>query len=285
MSIISQYRKGTKQKGNIKHMKIFEMLRRNDYLNASLGTNTGKMREKNEDNYYFDGTIQSEGCVDEHIGTSSIKINNTNGTMFAIFDGVGGERGGEVASLCAARGIKNYLKNNQQFSNDSVDEMLDRLTQHLNQEVYDEGMRINIPSMGTTIAALYFLDDAVWSCNVGDSRCYRFRNGVLKQLSVDHDEDMFSSDFNGRKGKARLIQYLGMNPKDGKIEPYISKNKWNKDDIFLICSDGLTDMVEEPDIADTLRIADSTERAVKELIDLALENGGKDNVSVIVCKI
>lgn len=266
-------------------MKILNILQKKEYVNASCGTNKGRTREINEDNYYFAGRIRD---ISEHdikgttLITESIEVSASGEELFAIFDGIGGTENGELASFCAADETKKFMYKHKKNDYRSTEEMLNVLSQELNQKVYECGFAQGTSSMGTTFVAMCFSKERVWSCNVGDSRCYRFRNGVLKMMSEDHDENMFAT--RRKERKAKLIQYLGMNPKDGLIEPFVASSDRKKGDIFLICSDGLTDMVSEPDIADVLKNSDCTERAAQGLIELALKNGGKDNVSIIVCE-
>ena len=204
--------------------------------------------------------------------------------LFAVYDGVGGAKYGDKASFCAASETKIFIDNLRKDEYDSEESMLNALCIYLNAKVYEMSLNYEGSMSGTTFAALYFDNDRVWSCNVGDSRCYRLRNGVLEMLSMDHDEDMFSANKVKRKRKARLIQCLGMNPKEGLIEPFITSDERKEGDVFLICSDGLTDMVAEPDIAEILRKDDKTQTVASELIEMALTNGGKDNVTAIVCR-
>ena len=134
---------------------------------------------------------------------------------------------------------------------------------------------------GTTLAALYITHRRVCVCNVGDSRVYRLRGKELSQLSQDHVD--------GRPYppgvKPPLMQHLGIDPKELLIRPYITKGRIAEGDCYLLCSDGLTDMLTELQIADMMiRIPDVTACA-EALVKAALNHGGRDNVTVIVCRI
>ena len=128
------------------------------------------------------------------------------------------------------------------------------------------------------MAVLYFASGYAYSCNIGDSRTYRLRDGVFQQLSVDHIEKRPA-------GKAPLTQYLGIDPMEMQIEPYIAKGRVERDDVYLLCSDGLTDMLTNFTIANILLNNPSPEKSVESLIRAALEQGGRDNITAIVCKI
>jgi protein phosphatase len=108
------------------------------------------------------------------------------------------------------------------------------------------------------------------------------RGGVLEMLSEDHVEELYYVDKINKRSKPGLIQYMGMDPEEIRIEPTIKCRNLEPDDRYLICSDGLTDMVSEADIATMLNEGKDSEDAANRLVDLALSNGGKDNITVIV---
>lgn len=121
----------------------------------------------------------------------------------------------------------------------------------------------------------------MYSCNLGDSRAYRLRNGEFLQISHDHVETRSLAV--GRK--APLTQHLGINPEDMLIEPYIAKDKVFPGDQYLLCSDGLTDMLTNFEISDIMLSSEDAESCVTHLINAALEHGGRDNITVIICRI
>ena len=107
------------------------------------------------------------------------------------------------------------------------------------------------------------------------------RQGEFLQLSEDHIEH-----FPGwERRKAPLTQHLGIDPEDMLIEPYIAKGDLRKGDVYLLCSDGLTDMLTNVEISCIMDSAASVDECASRLVDAALEKGGRDNVTVIVCKI
>ena len=134
--------------------------------------------------------------------------------------------------------------------------------------------------MGTPAAILYFYFEKVYICNVGDSRIYQIKNGNIMQLSKDHVVNIVNE-----KTKPALTQNLGIPEEEMKIEPYISKCNCNMGDKFLICSDGLTDMVSEEAILQIVNQHKNVKEIVEELLETALENGGKDNTTIIVCEV
>ncbi len=135
--------------------------------------------------------------------------------------------------------------------------------------------------METTAAVLLFVPDEVYACNLGDSRIYRYRENEFLQISVDDVEHLPE----GVRRKAGLTQFLGISEEEMSIEPHISKWEVKSGDVFLICSDGLTDMVANLDICMMLRQHVSVRQSVRHLISQALHNGGRDNTTVIVIKV
>ena len=248
-------------------------------IQAACGCHIGKIRKNNEDNFFFDGK-----CLEE--------INNglkhpawiegelKNGFCVAVFDGMGGENFGEVASYAAARQLQ---QTERVFSDFFIPEKqyLERLTEQLNTAVVKAKKEMLTERMGSTMVSLYFAGKYVYVCNVGDSRAYRLRDGEFLQLSVDHIEKR-----PGREGKkAPLTQHLGIEPEYLQIEPFIAKGKVERGDLYLLCSDGLTDMLTNFEICDIMLQSEDVESCVNNLIHAALEHGGRDNITAIVCRL
>lgn len=240
---------------------------------------TGKVRKNNEDNFYFDGKclemensgLKSPVCVEDAL---------KSGWTAAVFDGMGGENYGEAASFAAARQMQQTQRSLADYFV-SPKNFLSRLAQQLNDAVVEKAGELRTQRMGTTMAALYFSGRSVYVCNVGDSRAYRLRDGEFLQLSQDHVEKR-----PGRENKkAPLNQYLGIDPEEMQIEPYIAKGDWNPGDEYLLCSDGLTDMLTNFEIADIMLRFEDPQECVQELVRAAMDQGGRDNTTVILCKI
>ena len=248
-------------------------------VKAACGCNTGKIRKNNEDNFYFDGKCLEQ----ENNGLRNpayIETTYKNGLCFAVFDGMGGENFGEIASYAAAREMQ---KTERSFSDFLMPERkyLERMVFRLNDAVVREQRNMCTEHMGSTMVCIYFSGKRVYVCNVGDSRAYRLRDGEFLQLSHDHIELRPGKD----RKKAPLTQHLGFDSDEIQIEPYIAKGDIKKDDIYLLCSDGLTDMLTNFDISSILINNSEMEECVQSLISKALENGGHDNITVIAVKI
>ena len=248
-------------------------------IQAACGCHTGKVRRQNEDNFFFDGK-----CLErEHTGLHhpvSIEESLKNGMCFAVFDGLGGEHFGEYASFAAAR----QMQQSQQFLAEFLlpeRKYLQRLTQQLNTAVREEKARLSTERMGTTMVSLYFSGRYAYVCNVGDSRAYRLRNGVFTQLSEDH----VSTRCGLGHRKAPLTQCLGYGSEEVQLAPYIAKGELQQEDMYLLCSDGLTDMLSNFEISDIMMCNRDMDTCARELIQAALDRGGRDNITVIVCRI
>jgi len=248
-------------------------------IEAACGCHIGNIRKTNEDNFYFE-----EKCLAANQNglrnPVSFERPLTSGLCLAVFDGMGGENYGELASFAAARQLQQTQRTMTDFFVPEKKYLL-QLTQQLNNAVVQKKEELLTEKMGTTMVALYFTNRRVYVCNVGDSRAYRLRDGEFLQISLDHTEKR-----PGREGrKAPLTQHLGIAPEDMLLEPHIAKGDLAAGDIYLLCSDGLTDMLTNFEIADILLQCPNTEACAQTLLQAALANGGKDNVTVIVCKI
>ena len=145
-----------------------------------------------------------------------------------------------------------------------------------NREICGYAEKNGVFSMGTTAAMLAFTEAGITLCNIGDSRVFRYSGGDLRQISRDH----IAGAPYGRKPP--LSQNLGIPADELILEPYLARGSYRCGDVYLICSDGLTDMVSEESIAGVLGSVPA-EEAAGVLAQMALDNGGRDNVTVIVC--
>ena len=248
-------------------------------LDAACLCNTGKVRKNNEDNVFFDGRcLEAENDGLKHPVTMTKTL--WREVCVAVFDGMGGENFGEYASFAAAdrmqymtRKLKDYFIPERKF--------LNRMCLTINEAVVAKQQEYCTDRMGSTMVALYFSHGYVYVCNLGDSRAYRLRNGEFLQLSEDHVEKREGQ----QRKKAPLTQHLGIDPENFLIEPYIAKGELERGDQYLLCSDGLTDMLSNLEIDEIMCVSLSAEECAQKLVDAALEKGGRDNVTVIVCRI
>ena len=240
-------------------------------IDYSCISHKGNVRELNQDNFICNGFyMKTESPEIEFplIGTVFPKTP----TLFGIFDGMGGEECGEIASYLAAKeaSITNLKK-------DSVI-VLTEYCKRSNEKICEYADGNSVSAMGTTVAMLLFSKKEITLCNIGDSKVFRFSGDELEQISKDH---VAISAFGT---KPPLSQNLGIPTEQLIIEPYLSQGRYKNGDKYLICSDGLTDMLAIDEIEELLKHY-SGEEAISNLVHRALENGGKDNVTVILLEI
>ena len=248
-------------------------------INGACASDTGKIRNNNEDNFFFCGTHLPA----LHSGTNKsrhFEVTLRRREIMAVFDGMGGENFGEEASHAAALRLCR-VRNSLLTLIYPHTEFLSRSIIEMNQAVVEKKREFYTEQMGTTFVMASFERNAVWICNLGDSRGYLLRNRELKQISVDHVEK-----FTGQRSrKAPLTQYLGIDPEELCIEPYMERVELIQGDRLLLCSDGLTDMLTDLEITAVMLEHDASYACVQALIDAALANGGRDNITVIVVSI
>ena len=193
---------------------------------------------------------------------------------------MGGENFGELASYAAASKMA-AVKPDWKTWFRPFDVYLKERTEALNQAVLEAKEEMKTFHMGTTMVSLSVLGDNVYLCNLGDSRAYWFHDGELTQLSEDH---VFSRP--GRPGrKAPLTQHLGIDPEDMVLQPHIAKRKYVSGEWYLLCTDGLTDMLTDSQIAGIMRSNGKTDTCVERLIRAAMEYGGRDNITAMVVRL
>jgi protein phosphatase len=243
-------------------------------------TDTGRVREHNED----------------AIGS------NADIGLMVLADGMGGYNAGEVASGIAVQIVTDLASeaaNREELTDIDPHSGLMRQSIILRDAVYRSNKIIfqtaqsqtHCEGMGTTIVACMFYDDKVSVAHVGDSRAYRMRGGQLEQITLDHsllqelvDRGFYSQEEAQRSTNRNYVtRALGVEP---TVEVEVHEYDVLPDDIYLLCSDGLPDMVEDDDIHLTISTFNASLDVVgQQLIDLANDHGGRDNVSVMLAQV
>ncbi len=249
-------------------------------LEAACGTHLGRIRKNNEDNLYFNGRLLRM----EHGSTFAPEVkrfSSEGGAYFGVFDGMGGKADGQVASYLSVRVFKQDCKALRAAKTAPSAAFFNQTIAHMNEAVCNNAeQRMN--HMGSTAVMMGFYDDMACLCNVGDSRAFRLRENVLKQISLDHLEEIPPFMKNSKRAKPHLSQCIGTPSDEMLLEPYVANGHMYAGDCFLLCSDGLTDMVSTEEICSILSQGNDASLSVQRLIDLALEHGGRDNVTLIV---
>lgn len=246
-------------------------------------------------------------CTDfEYFGVSDIGLVRSNNEDFwqvnlrsrvvAVADGMGGRLGGAVASYKAVTNLMRLIDANrrrlQRFKDDEYRKMLNVILSKVNDLIYQQGMmEKSLRGMGTTLSFLHLLRrDKAWLFHVGDSRVYRLRHGKLLCLTEDHSlanylvhrYRLFKQSPKVYPYRHILTNVVGCRP---YIIPDIREVVYEKGDMFVLCSDGLTNMVSEHDIRDILVRSSSLEASGRALISLANLHGGADNATVVLIRI
>ncbi len=245
-------------------------------------TDVGLQRVNNEDNFFVPTIpVKSRDKKVFSISTShpnGLEIENTN-AFFAVCDGMGGHNAGEYASYAAVSSIEDkYEKLIRPNRYDGATEKLNDFFGDVNHHICEVSAgNPDMRGMGCTICGLYFFgSNRFMPVNIGDSRVYMVKGSKLVQLSVDH------SDSDSKKGN--LTRYLGMPEEYGDVtgEFGVKAELLTQKTRFLLCSDGLTDMVEDADILHHLKTEKNPMAAAEKLVDVAKKMGGIDNVTTVV---
>lgn len=230
-------------------------------------THTGLVRDRNEDALLIDNELR----------------------LWVVCDGMGGHRGGQVASQLAVATIADSLRSGVP-AGDRPDPLASAIAA-ANRAVYLRGRSDReLFNMGTTVVAIRLENNVLHLCHVGDSRIYRWRQGDFQQLTRDHslvnlyaDNPGLAAKF-GPAGSNVIVRALGLRE---EVEIDHQRQRIEHGDMYLLCCDGLTDMVDDWILKEVM--ADGAVGAVDEcadtLIRAALNNGGVDNVTVVVLRL
>ncbi|MBK7537635.1 MAG: Stp1/IreP family PP2C-type Ser/Thr phosphatase [Myxococcales bacterium] len=243
-------------------------------------TNIGRRRDHNEDSIFLP----------------------ENDRLAIVADGMGGHASGEVASRMAVEMVVGHFTETSKQQTLTWPYKVDRdLRTHLNRmttsimlanlEIWERSQRESrYKGMGTTCVAIYFLDDSAVIGHVGDSRCYRLRGGEMIQLTEDHSlindyikmKRVTPEEAENSPHKNVIVRALGMKE---SLQVDILTEVPRVGDCYILCSDGLTGMVRNEMIAQIVASERDLERAVERLITAANDEGGVDNISVVLARI
>ena len=240
----------------------------------------GRVRENNEDALSIGGIFLRDDAIN-----LTVDVQENSVFYLLVSDGMGGHEKGEEASEITLDELKEQFSMNEiqpdTFSDD-INEAAKYISYKLNNAAYDQGQS---KPMGCTLTGVVWHYGKIYLVNAGDSRTYRFRGGILRQLTTDQTERGISG--NPQASKA-LLNCIG-GGLTGKILTDDITNKIIDDDVLLICSDGLTDMLTDDEIEALLNegvTTDGMESGLAEKMkEKACEAGGYDNVSIILAKL
>ena len=233
-------------------------------------TDIGKAREKNQDYYY-------------------VSEENDEPKIYILADGMGGYKGGEVASKLATDSVKKYIQSNFDSiikDKESILKLIASAVEYANMVVYEKSKETQeLEGMGTTLEVCLIYNNKAYIGHVGDSRVYRIRNEVIRKLTKDHsyvqqlieDKKITREEAKTHPKKNMITRALGCTP---YVEPDLRARNFEKGDIFILCSDGLTNMVDEKQIYEIMK--EDIQMAAERLVDEANQAGGYDNITVII---
>ncbi len=276
INLFSKKRKATK-----------ELIDNQQQLHVTVATNVGKLRQNNEDNFLVD----SLGSCDSVNLSNEIVFGSLGRYVFAVCDGMGGESFGDEASNIAVSVLAEHVEEIKMIGISELDNLINRYVSEANNQICDMIAEKRCSRSGSTLAMICMDKTKVYAFNIGDSRVYYFNDSVLTQITEDQtlamkklkaniytkEEAKFSLDAH------KITSFLGVdNRRIGltalSYEPFDINTG-----IVLICSDGLTDMCSDEEITEVLN--SSNDNLANSLVNKALDNGGKDNVTCIVVRV
>ena len=241
-------------------------------IKAYAKSDVGKVREINEDSYYISDSLDEV-------------------QLYMLADGMGGYNGGEIASKLAIQSAKSYIENN--FSDiekdkDSIIQLVASSMEYANMVVYEKSQENKeLEGMGTTLEICLIYNNRAFIGHIGDSRIYRIRKEFMRKLTQDHsyvqklvkDGKITQEEAVHHPQKNMLMKALGCN---AFVEPDVMVKGFLKDDILVMNSDGLTNLVDQETIYEMA--SKNIEQATKDLVQLAKDRGGYDNITVVIIK-
>lgn len=241
-------------------------------IKAYARSDKGNVRETNEDYFYISNSLDQI-------------------QLFLLADGMGGYNGGEIASQLAIQTAKNYIENNFkdiEKDRDSIIQLLGSSMEYANMVVYEKAKENpELQGMGTTLEICLIYNNKAYIGHVGDSRIYRVRKQFIRKLTQDHsyvqklvkEGTITKEQAEHHPQKNMLMKALGCN---AFVEPDVMVKGFLKDDILIMCSDGLSNMVDQQTIYEMA--SKNIEQATKDLVQLAKDRGGYDNITVVIIK-
>lgn len=252
-------------------------------LRVSAASDVGFVRQTNEDNFYADGI----GVKPEENCLLSAGTGGHDRYIFAVFDGMGGEAFGELASEISAQTLDKTADLIRFAGADELHRSVNDFADAANSAVCHMAREKKCGRSGSTMAMVCIAAGMVYSFNIGDSRVYYFRDGNITRLSEDHTlvaqkshTGSYSEEVRSNPDSHKLITFLGVDDDGVGLTAFACEPVELADGKVLICSDGLTDMCSEREIARVL--AEKHSNYAEALVEKALQKGGWDNTTCIV---
>jgi protein phosphatase len=261
-------------------------------------THPGKVRPRNEDQFLISEPSKTMWITQSSLPQPEMRRGAERGHLFLVADGMGGHQAGEQASSLTMASIEAFVLDSLKWffhlegaeEKTVVSEFQTALRQ-ADQTLFAKAARHpELQGMGTTLTLAYGLGSELFVVHVGDSRCYLFRDGALHRLTRDHtlinellQRGVLSPEEAARHPYRHVITNCVGGHEQG-LEVEAHKLQLRPDDAILLCSDGLTDMVSDDTIHEIMRKQEDPRGACERLVAQANEQGGKDNITVIVAR-
>ncbi len=244
-------------------------------IKVSASCQTGMVRDHNEDAIL----VSRQLLRDNEVNTSAF-LGKDERYVVAVCDGLGGQNAGEIASMDAVEQLSRRVDTLRS------EQSIERIRQVMTDWVKDEHSYLLftgkddacMDGMGTTLVGLLFYEGHICWMNCGDSRLYRMRNGILRQISSDHS--LIKVTHNSADAHV-ILNCLGGGAEEVFLDFVDMTSEVLEGDRFLLCSDGLTDMLSDEMIENKLKVTDNA----NDLVEAAIQEGGLDNVSVCLVTI
>ena len=268
-------------------------------IDVAALSDTGKVREQNEDHYFVARAGRHVTTMTTNVPLDDVPAQfGETGYLMIVADGMGGHAAGEVASRLAIATLINItlhvpdwiLRLDDEYAGKLMERAAVRIRQ-VHETIQEQARRDpRLKGMGTTMTAAYSLGYDLFVAQVGDSRAYLFRDGTLQRLTRDQTHAQMLADHGvisqhevaSHRLRNILTSALGSPQQDLRAE--IRQWKLVDGDRLLVCSDGLTDMIDDAGIADVLGHEIRSNEACRLLVERALANGGRDNVTVVLAR-
>lgn len=217
---------------------------------------------------------------------------DNNKLLYLVADGMGGHKAGKLASSMARDIIQsNFNKEEKDLDNEkSILKKIKTSIEEANTKIYLKSMEDEeFKGMGTTVTMAYIFKDKICLGHVGDSRAYLIRNKEISQITEDHsyvNQLLKMGSITKKEAKTHpkrnmITRAVGSS---SIIEIDLITKKWDKNDILILCSDGLTNMVKDTQILQTFKDGDPVQESCENLVKLANNKGGLDNITIIAIK-
>ncbi|MBO5571864.1 MAG: serine/threonine-protein phosphatase [Ruminococcus sp.] len=252
----------------------------------SYASNKGKVRARNEDDLYIDGL----GSRAKENMSGDRTLFTSDSYVFAVCDGMGGEQFGDEAAAIASDTIAHHSAELREAPpgklHDAVNDLATEANNRITSMVYAK--RANLSGSTLVLAVLH--NTTVYVFNLGDSRAYYYSDGKIKQITYDHtvaNMKVKANIFTEEEAKNssdshRLTSFLGVDDRWIGIKAQAYEPFDISGGALLLCSDGLFDMCTDEEIAEVM--ADESEGCAQRLVEIALENGGRDNITCMIIK-